>query len=100
LVHYRRLGLTGRVVCVDRTVRAYTFGYRLRGSVFCVLFEIADRTINGLSQYIFREFCREAAAEGCAFINTLDDSGLEGLRRSKHAYRPCRLVSNYVATEP
>ncbi len=59
----------------------------------------ADRSVPGLAQFISREFCREAEAAGYEFINTLDDSGLPSLARSKHAYHPVRLVASYMATE-
>jgi Fe-S-cluster containining protein len=99
LVCHEALKLVGRVVWVDGAVRAYTFGYERPASVFCVLFEVADRTIAGLAQFIFREVCREGAERGYAFINTMDDSGLPTLARSKMAYRPVRLLSSYIATE-
>jgi hypothetical protein len=99
LVHHRELGLVGRVVRLGATVRGYTFGYRRSASVFCVLLEVADRTIPGLAQFMFRELCREATGEGYEFINTMDDSGLPGLARSKRAYHPVRLVPSFIATE-
>ncbi len=95
LQEYRELGLTGRVVWVDGCVRAYTFGYPRSPEVFCVLLEVADRTVYGLAQYLFREFCREF--QQYPFINTMDDSGLPGLARAKRAYHPCQLVPNYIA---
>jgi len=58
------------------------------------LFEIADRTVKGLGAYIFREFCRELESYG--LINTMDDSGLEGLRRAKQAYHPAKLVESFI----
>ena len=99
LLHHRELGLVGRVVRVGGAVRAYTFGYARSAAVFCVLLEVADRSIPGLAQFIFRSLCREAAAQGYVSINTLDDSGLPGLARSKQAYHPVDLVPSYVASE-
>jgi uncharacterized protein len=95
LQEYRELGLTGRVVWVDGSVKAYTFGFPRSREVFCVLLEVADRSLDGLAQYLFREFCREC--QHYPFMNTLDDSGLPGLARAKRAYHPCDLVSNYIA---
>jgi len=92
--HSAELGLKGLVVEVEGRVAAYTFGYPLNAQTFCVLFEIADRQIKGLGAYIFREFCREL--EPYEFINTMDDSGLEGLRRAKLAYHPLRLVESFI----
>jgi hypothetical protein len=52
-----------------------------------------------LAQYLFRETCRNALSEGAEFINTLDDSGLAGLRQSKEAYHPLRRVQNFIGSE-
>ena len=49
LQEYRELGLTGRVVWVDGLIRAYTFGYPRSREVFCVLLEVADRSVDGLA---------------------------------------------------
>ena len=95
LQEYRELGLTGRVVWVDGLIRAYTFGYPRSREVFCLLLEVADRSVAGLAQYQFREFCREN--QRYPFINTMGDLGLPSVARTKHAYRPCQLVPNYIA---
>lgn len=99
LAHAHELGLTGAVVRVGGRIRAYTMGLWLNRSVFCVLLETADRTIAGLAPFVFREFCRQARAEGACWINAMDDSSLPSLARSKQRYRPARLLSNYVVTE-
>jgi Fe-S-cluster containining protein len=99
LTSHLALGLVGRVVRVDGAIAAYTFGYARSQAVWCVLLEVADRSIRGLAQFTFRKFCREAAEQGFAFINTMDDSGLDRLRWSKHAYHPFRLLSNFIVTE-
>lgn len=99
LTHHRELALAGHVVRVEGTVRAYTLGYERSASVWCVLLEVADRTVPGLAAFMFRECCRQAAEEGYAFINTMDDSGLPRLAQSKRAYHPIQLVSSYIVTE-
>ena len=93
------LGLTGALVRVEGRVRAYTMGLWLNPLVFCVLFEVADRTITGLAPFMFREFCRQARGNGACWINTMDDSGLSGLARSKQWYRPARLLPNFTVME-
>ncbi|TAJ08463.1 MAG: DUF2156 domain-containing protein [Nitrospirae bacterium] len=100
LAHHQALGLIGRVVRMGGTIRAYTFGYARTAAVFCCLLEVADRSVPGLAQFIFRELCREAAALGYGSVNTMDDSGLPGLARSKRAYHPIGLILSYVASAP
>ena len=91
------LRLTGRVVRIHGRLCAYTFGYWLTSATFCVLLEVTDRTLPGLAQYLFRETCRTAVAEGAEYINAMDDAGLPGLRASKQAYHPAMLIPNFVA---
>jgi hypothetical protein len=87
------LGLAGRVVLVDNKVSAYTFGYPLGDETFVVLFEIADSKIKGLSQFIFREFVKEMS--DYRYINAMDDSGLENLRKVKMSYHPVKVERTY-----
>lgn len=86
---FEELGLTGRVVIINGEISAYTFGYELNRETFCILFEITDLNIKGLSQFIFREFCKELTQY--KYINLMDDSGLENLKRVKESYRPVNL---------
>jgi uncharacterized protein len=97
--HAADLNLVGSVIRKNGRLRGYTFGYWLDGNTWCVLLEVADRTIPGLAQYLFRETCRKALSEGAEFINTLDDSGLEGLRGSKEAYHPVALSESFICSE-
>ncbi len=88
------LGLIGRVVRINGEIKAYTFGYPLNADTFCVLFEVTDLCTKGLAQFIYREFCRELAGT-YRWINAMDDSGLESLRRVKRSYHPTRLIPSY-----
>jgi hypothetical protein len=74
-------------------------GMWLNPVVFCVLLEVADRKIPGLAPFNFRELSSQARANGACWINTMDDSGLPGLARSKHWYHPARLLPNYIVME-
>ncbi len=89
------LGLQGLLVRIGGQVRGYTFGIPLGSALFCILGEVVDREIKGLAQFIFREFCRDL--EGYALINTMDDSGLDGLRRLKESYHPARRETSFMA---
>ncbi|MCZ6678570.1 MAG: phosphatidylglycerol lysyltransferase domain-containing protein, partial [Candidatus Poribacteria bacterium] len=75
LMNHKELGLIGSIIFIDAELKGYTFGYPLNGETFCVLFEITDLRIQGLAQFLFREFCRKQAAY--RWMNAMDDSGLE-----------------------
>ncbi len=93
-----RLGLVGTVACVQDQVMGYTFGYRLTPETFAVLVEVADRSVSGLAQYLFRETCRAAHRGGAEYINAMDDAGLPGLRAAKQAYHPVATITSWIAS--
>jgi uncharacterized protein len=95
-----RFGLRGAVARVEGEVAGYTFGYWLTPQTWCVLLEVADRTIPGLAQFLFRETCRAAADHGAGYVNAMDDAGLAGLRQAKLAYRPTMVIENWAVREP
>ena len=91
---WKDLRLTGRVVKVGNEIKGFTFGFRLNRETFCVLYEITDLSLKGLAQFIFRRFCQEL--ESYPYINLMDDSGLENLKKVKLSYRPIRLIPNFI----
>ena len=95
LDNYRVLNLEGRIVTVGSEVKAFTFGFALNSDTFCVLYEITDLAIKGLAQFIFREFCAEL--KSYRYINIMDDSGLENLKKVKLSYHPFKLIPAYIA---
>jgi len=96
LEDYRHLAASGRVVTIDQKLKGFTFGYRLNRDTFCVLYEITDLSIKGLAQFIFRRFCAEQSQS--RYINIMDDSQLENLRRVKESYRPERRVPAFIVS--
>ncbi len=108
---YKDLGLVGRVVRIlpemslvesnleplkSASLAGFTFGFKLNSDTFCVLYEVTNLAIKGLAQFIFREFCSEL--KGYRYINIMDDSGLENLKKVKLSYHPERLVPAYIVT--
>lgn len=94
LDNFKRLDLTARVVKIDKEIRAFTFGFNLNRDTFCILYEITDLSIKGLAQYIFCAFAEEL--KGYKYINIMDDSGLENLKKVKLSYHPVKLVPAYI----
>lgn len=93
--NYANLGFKGVTVFVDKKLKAFTLGYPLDKENFCVFYEVADLEIKGLAQFIFREFSKKL--QGYKYINTMDDSGIEGLRKVKLSYHPELLAASYSA---
>ena len=96
LAEHERIGLVGTVAIERGRVAAYTFGYWLTPQTWCVLLEVADRSIPGLAQWLFRATCRTAVGGGAIFINAMDDAGLPGLREAKRAYQPLAVIDNWI----
>lgn len=95
LSHYSALGFQGRVVRMNKEIKGFTFGFALNRETFCILYEITDLSIKGLAQFIFRSFAEEL--KNYKFINVMDDSGLENLKKVKLSYHPIRLAPAYIA---
>ncbi|MCX5695927.1 MAG: phosphatidylglycerol lysyltransferase domain-containing protein [Candidatus Omnitrophica bacterium] len=95
LVNYADLGFQGAVVKIDKEVKGFTFGFPLSPDTFCILYEITDLSVKGLAQFIFRSFAQEL--KSYKYINIMDDSGLENLKKVKLSYHPEKLVPAYIA---
>lgn len=93
-----RLGLVGTVACAGDQIVGYTFGYWLTPDTFAVLVEVADRSVSGLAQYLFRDTCRTACRNGAEYINAMDDADLPGLRGAKQAYHPVAMINSWIAS--
>jgi hypothetical protein len=98
MTHVEEWGLIARVARVGSALAAYTVGLPVHRDVFVVLLEIGDPDRPGLGSYLFREFCREM--KDYRWVNTMDDSDLPSLRRSKMAYHPARLIPFFTVTRP
>ena len=94
LEDYSDLGFTGRLVRIGGEVKAFSFGFKINPDTFCILYEITDLSIQGLAQFIFRQFCSEL--KDYRYINIMDDSGLENLKKVKLSYSPVRLIPSYI----
>ncbi|MEG2212861.1 MAG: phosphatidylglycerol lysyltransferase domain-containing protein, partial [Clostridiales bacterium] len=68
---------------------------QLNEDTWAVHIEKGNTEINGsfqaINQFFVRDYCADAL-----FINRAEDTGNEGLRRSKLSYHPCRLEPKYM----
>ena len=94
LDNYPGLDLLGRIVKVNNEIKGLTFGFKLNSNTFCILYEITDLSIKGLAQFIFAQFCGEL--KDYKYINIMDDSGLENLKKVKLSYHPDKLIPAYI----
>lgn len=88
------LGLAGLVVLVGGEVKGFVFGERLNQETSVCHFEKADPQLEGLSQFLDREFNRLLFTD-CTYVNREQDLGDEGLRMAKSTYHPIELITKY-----
>jgi uncharacterized protein len=94
LENYKDLDCLGWLVKIKDQVKAFSFGFKLNPQTFCILYEITDLSIKGLAQLIFRSFCSEL--KSYKYINVMDDSGLENLKKVKLSYHPVKMIPSYI----
>ncbi|MFH0763343.1 MAG: phosphatidylglycerol lysyltransferase domain-containing protein [Candidatus Omnitrophota bacterium] len=97
LQDYKHLNFSGRVVIINKKVKAFTFGFALNKQIFCILYEVADLSVKGLAQFVFRGFCGDCGEY--KYINIMDDSGIDGLKRTKISYHPFKLIPAYIISK-
>ncbi len=95
--NFTKLGLKGGIIEIDGNIAAFTVGeqYTLNGALIHV--EKADVTYDGIYAAINNEFVKNEWSH-TEFINREEDMGLEGLRKAKLSYRPCRFVEKYICS--
>lgn len=84
----------GGIVRVDGKAVAFCLGTPISEQVFDINFEKALPEYQGAYAVINREFAKTIT--DFKYINREDDLGLEGLRRAKLSYRPCRILNKYT----
>ncbi len=89
------LYLFGVVLYVDDTLVGFSAGSRI-GDMLFVNFEKANTEYDGVYQMLVKEFASRYVDGDTRFINREEDCGDEGLRKSKLAYHPIRLLEKYT----
>lgn len=91
----------GLVITEGERVLAFTVGSRSRWDTFDVHFEKASPTAPTAYTAINVEFSRHIRAKypEVVYLNREDDMGIEGLRRAKESWYPCRMIEKHTASE-
>ncbi|MDK2562803.1 phosphatidylglycerol lysyltransferase domain-containing protein [Romboutsia sedimentorum] len=85
-------------IYVDNKLEAFTIGELLNENMALVHIEKANPNIRGLYPYINQQFIVNEF-ENVDFVNREEDLGIEGLRKAKLSYHPCRFVEKYTVRE-
>ena len=90
---YRQLGIC---LFVGDAPVAFEIGETVGDTLYAHI-EKADIAYPGAYQVIASEFARHFAHEGILYLNREEDTGDEGLRKSKLSYQPFSLVEKFSA---
>ena len=88
-------GFLGGMILVSGDPVAISFG-EIIGDTFFIHIEKASRTVRGSYQMMLSEFVTHYADESVLYVNREEDVGDPGLRYSKEAYHPERLLAKYI----
>lgn len=85
-------------IYIDNKLEAFTIGELLNDNMALVHIEKANPDIRGLYPFINQQFIVNEFPE-VEFVNREEDLGIEGLRKAKLSYHPCRFVEKYTVRE-
>lgn len=86
-------------VFIDGRLEAFTMGsYNPVENMAVIHIEKANAEINGLYQFINRQFLAEEFPE-VEWVNREDDLGIEGLRKAKMSYNPVDFARKYLVEQ-
>ncbi|CEO05511.1 DUF2156 domain-containing protein [Paraclostridium sordellii] len=85
-------------IYIDNKLEAFTIGEKINEHMAVIHIEKANPEIRGLYPYINQQFLVNEFPD-VEFVNREEDLGLEGLRKAKLSYHPCKFVEKYTVTE-
>ena len=88
--------LKGGAIELDGRVIAFTVGEQLNADTAVVHIEKAERDIRGSYAAINQGFVANEWSE-MKYINREEDMGIEGLRKAKESYNPCKMIEQFNA---
>ena len=85
-------------IFIDGKLEAFTMGELINQNMALIHIEKANPSIRGLYPYINQQFLVHEFPN-VEFVNREEDMGIEGLRKAKLSYYPCRFVEKYTIRE-
>lgn len=94
--NFTELKLRACVIVSDGKFVAYSIGSSINQDCADIHFEKADRSFDGSYAKVNNSFAKYGFADK-KFLNREEDLGIEGLRKAKLSYYPCKLNQMYKA---
>lgn len=82
-------------IYIDGKLEAFSIGEFLNKNMALIHIEKANPEIRGLYPLINQQFLVKEFAD-VEFVNREEDLGIEGLRKAKLSYHPCRFIEKYT----
>lgn len=98
LINFEKLDFKGGVLYVDDEICAFTVSEQLTNDMAVIHIEKANTAFNGAFAAI-NQMHLENTWSHLKYVNREEDLGLEGLKKAKKAYRPCRMIDKYKAVK-
>jgi len=92
--NFEELNIRGCVISAEGKTVAYSIGSMINKDTADIHFEKADRSFEGSYAKVNKMFAERAFSDA-VFLNREEDLGIEGLRKAKLSYNPCRLNKMY-----
>ncbi len=92
--HFQALGFSGGALLVDGDLAAFTIGEQLTDNMALIHIEKANTAYQGAYTMINQQYV-EHQWPHMTYINREEDMGIEGLRKAKLSYQPCRFIEIY-----
>lgn len=89
-----KLDFIGMAVFVKDKLAAFTIGEKVNEDMAIIHIEKADADIRGLYNFVNRAFIQNYFSN-VPLINREQDLGIEGLRKAKLSYAPCKLAKKF-----
>ncbi|MDR0790859.1 MAG: phosphatidylglycerol lysyltransferase domain-containing protein [Bacteroidales bacterium] len=96
LMNFKELDIIGLAIRIEGKVVAFSLGSPISNDTFDVHIEKAIRD-NGTFALINREMARHIPSQ-YVYLNREEDLGIEGLRKAKLSYHPCKMVEKCFVT--
>ncbi len=98
LTNFEKLDFKGGVLYANGEICAFTVSEQLTQDMAVIHIEKANTDISG-SFAAINQMHLENTWSGLKYVNREEDLGLEGLRKAKKSYRPCRMIDKYKAVK-
>ena len=95
LSNFAALGCKGALIKVNGAFKGFTVGEKLNEDTAVIHIEKGNSKVNGIYSFINQQFS-EHEWSGETYINREQDLGMEGMRKAKLSYHPCKLLNKYT----